>query len=211
MIKTDGLGRSLNTDALTVAGQVFKSQTELKACLQRMFASNGMGVAGAPLHAFLLDLIARHPEASDKIGCGVRAFQLGRNKLNPKGVHVTLHRTDGSSDDFSWKTCISGRKSTPHHDARAAMRTAVMSQTAAAKAKCCVQCQSTDGLEVDHVVPFAHIASKFEASHTLGPFKKIGMLTTLQDPAWANYHREHAVLQTLCKKCHNHKTFGTQP
>jgi 5-methylcytosine-specific restriction endonuclease McrA len=193
---------------IKVAGQVFKSQADMEARLKSMFASNGMGVAGAPLHAFLQALLARHPEADVKIGSGVRAFQLGRNKLNPKGVHITLHRTDGSSDDFSWKTCISGRKSTPHHDNRAAMRTAVMSQTASAKAKCCVQCQSTDGLEVDHVVPFADLASKFEASHTLGPFKRIGMLTTLQDPAWANFHREHAVLQTLCKTCHNIKTFG---
>src|ERR1700677_3446912 len=61
--------------------------------------------------AVLRDLICLHPERDTKIGCGISHFTV---------------RTDGTSTDFSYHTCIDGTKM--RQDIYAALRFAVWDQ-----------------------------------------------------------------------------------
>jgi hypothetical protein len=46
-----------------------------------------------------------HPEASTKVGCGIESFSVRTADYGTKCFWV--NRTDGSSDKFSYKSCIS--------------------------------------------------------------------------------------------------------
>jgi len=59
--------------------------------------------------ALLRELLACHPEASEKVGAGVDYFTLDTDAHFGRTRHFTVHRVDGKSTDFSYHTCIDGR------------------------------------------------------------------------------------------------------
>jgi len=75
---------------------------------------------------FLADLLQLHPEAPQKVGCGVRFFTVEQNE-GSRGFWLT--RTDGSMTDWSFLSCLT--PPTPETEARAGFRTAVRSQVSA--------------------------------------------------------------------------------
>ncbi|MGC4966293.1 DCL family protein [Streptomyces globisporus] len=54
----------------------------------------------------LRDLIELHPDAAEKIGCGIDAFVIDRPMLG-KHSGFKMVRTDGMEIDFSFLTCLS--------------------------------------------------------------------------------------------------------
>lgn len=58
--------------------------------------------------AFLRDLISIHPEAEQKIGCGIAGFTTQVDPIWRTTRHFVIIRTDGSMTDFSFHTCIAG-------------------------------------------------------------------------------------------------------
>lgn len=54
--------------------------------------------------AFLQQTLDRHPEAKEKIGCGVDSFFVRRADYGT--VCFWIKRTDGSVVRFSYKSCI---------------------------------------------------------------------------------------------------------
>lgn len=58
-------------------------------------------------HAFLEALVARHPEAEEKIGSGIAGFKVA---VNPDGTGNTrcfyVIHPDGSSTHFSFRSCL---------------------------------------------------------------------------------------------------------
>lgn len=76
-----------------------------------------------PDHSDLSALIVRHPEALAKIGSGIAGFTV------MKAIQGTrcfcLHRTDGSSTDFSLGSCITGKGPTRFQEVSASLRGAV--------------------------------------------------------------------------------------
>ncbi len=69
---------------------------------------DGVKIEG-PDEYFLHALLALHPEASDKIGSGIRHFTVETDPEFRRTRHFMVHRTDGSSTDFSFNACIDGR------------------------------------------------------------------------------------------------------
>lgn len=171
---------------------------------------------------FLAALLARHPDATQKIGPGVAYITLEPVPGYPSRGFI-VHRIDGSSTDFSWLDCIT----TPQHHTKVfkAMRVAVARQSIAFKQAeadtgqlQCAVCGSPcgwDDVHVDHLPPeFAALASAFATA--AGGYDKIplvpsadGMIGPLLDPAievvWVKYHQEQARLQILCIPCHKAK------
>lgn len=76
--------------------------------------------------AFLRDLIAIHPEAKQKIGCGISWFTSQIDPVWKTTRHFVIVRNDGSSTDFSFHTCIDG--SDHRKDVLHALRHAVSDQ-----------------------------------------------------------------------------------
>ncbi|MGW1468458.1 DCL family protein [Streptomyces sp. NPDC002308] len=56
-------------------------------------------------HALLRDLIDLHPDAGEKIGCGIEAFVIDR-PMRGKHSGFKIVRTDGTEIDFSFLSCL---------------------------------------------------------------------------------------------------------
>jgi hypothetical protein len=57
-------------------------------------------------HAFLMQLLMKHPSAAAKIGAGVEHFTVESAKGGTKCFYI--NRVDGSRDDFSFGKCLRG-------------------------------------------------------------------------------------------------------
>lgn len=68
-------------------------------------------------------LLERHPEVSDKLGIGVEQFRV-RNALYGTRCFEIV-RKDGSVTDFSFKSCIEGKRPTDLSEAITALRAEV--------------------------------------------------------------------------------------
>src|SRR3954469_25318524 len=58
--------------------------------------------------AFLEDLLSLHPEADQKFGNGITHFSVQADSVFGTTRHFVVHRKDGSSTDFSFKSCVEG-------------------------------------------------------------------------------------------------------
>lgn len=77
---------------------------------------------------FLRNLVALHPDAESKVGCGVDHFEVRRN-VNNDGFWIV--RTDESETDFSFIKCLYG--ASQEAKVQSAMRYAVLDQKLAAR------------------------------------------------------------------------------
>lgn len=114
---------------------------------------------------FLMELLKRHPYAENKIGCGVRSFEVVKTAYNNYGLYLT--RLDGSCTDFSWRECLKG---TPEDLAmKGAMRKSIEYQIKdyvrdhTHRGQICCLCNEREAEHVDHVPPntFEEIAQRF--------------------------------------------------
>lgn len=74
----------------------------LNAILQKYDVGDKVNAADTKV---LLDALAHHPEAKDKIGCGVSGFSVRSADFGTKCFWV--NRTDGTTEKFSHKACVS--------------------------------------------------------------------------------------------------------
>lgn len=116
---------------------------------------------------FLADLLQLHPQAPQKIGCGVQHFTVEQNE-GSRGFWLT--RTDGSRTDWSFPACL--KPPTPESEARAGFRTAIRPQVAAFRARfdaanthapqvCPItgELLTEANVHIDHETPFARCLS----------------------------------------------------
>ncbi|MFD6490703.1 DCL family protein [Streptomyces sp. NPDC060188] len=70
-------------------------------------AGQPQDVTDATHTAFLAALVARHPEADEKIGAGISGFKV---QVNPEGKGNTrcfyVIHPDGGSTHFSFRSCL---------------------------------------------------------------------------------------------------------
>lgn len=174
---------------------------------------------GAPIEGdddrFLRDLIALHPEAEAKIGCGVERFEVRGNEWN--GRTFWLIRHDGTATDFSFIKALSPPSA--FQDFAKACREAVVDQVIRFK---------TDALEgpgqvcpitgepitranahVDHSPPwtFDVLVRAFAEGRDLAaevePTRDGDLRTYFRDPAtreaFAGFHAERARLRIVSR------------
>ena len=72
----------------------------------------------------LFELIQRHPDASQKIGVGIKRFYRDRSPIHPSSC-FHLERVDGTTTDFSYTKCISSTSATLEQQFYEACRFAV--------------------------------------------------------------------------------------
>lgn len=169
------------------------------------------------------ELMQRHHNRAEKIGCGIASFEIGRSRWG--GFTLYIHRTDGSRVDVSWRHCCTGRAPTPRSCLLTAMRYAILCQTNATAhsqklvcAHCGMLTTRAMDCQVDHKNPaFATLADDFIAETTYRPTvfdddpdcHTCRFQQTVADQEfstqWKAYHADHAVLQVLCVDCHTRK------
>lgn len=165
---------------------------------------------------FLADLLQLHPQAPQKIGCGVRYFTVEQND-GSRGFWLT--RTDGSRTDWSFLACLTAP--TPETEARAGFRTAVRAQVVAFRARfdaanevaqqvCPItnEALTAANVHIDHEPPFADLLETFlqDVGLALGDVKVKptvdGSTTTeLADDGirlrWEEFHQRTARLRAV--------------
>lgn len=107
----------------------------------------------------LHDLIERHPDADQKIGCGIAQFKIGAGAYGGKCFHLV--RVDGSSTDFSYRKCVQGEPSRWVKVLQAA-RTAVADDIRCWRKEYFAKHPNPDGrrigeFDLDHVAPHTFV------------------------------------------------------
>lgn len=73
----------------------------LNAILQKYDAGDKVNSSDSKI---LMDALEHHPEAKEKIGCGISDFSVRSADFGTKCFWV--NRTDGSTEKFSHKACV---------------------------------------------------------------------------------------------------------
>ena len=170
---------------------------------------------------FFMDLINNHPNAKDKIGCGIKKIQIQKNSLNKNALETIIVRNDDSTIDFIWLKCSTSSSNSIFDNLKAAMRQYVSIDTQNFKKKSikkCVFCKCIEGdFHTDHHEPsFKKLVDDFlninpnhptnfddEPKTNIAIFKKDD-----KDYAdiWKEYHNNNANLQILCSDCNLRKS-----
>ena len=112
---------------IQIGARLFQTKTEAKKFARNILARSDDGEIITGLDdLFLRDLVALHHEAATKIGCGIAHFTAQRDPVWGNTRHFLIVRTDGSSTDVSFHTCIDG--SNARRDVFHALRHAVADQ-----------------------------------------------------------------------------------
>jgi hypothetical protein len=168
----------------------------------------------------LVALLEKHPEASDKIGSGVARFEVRGAVFGSRCFYVI--RTDGTETDFSYRSCLNGKRATPWREYLEACRTAVEDDMRQAKARHfarygdAVRCEETgnqvtsEEADVDHAPPITfEVIARFYARE-LGLKIDRNLVTAPADgqfqvrfrsaeiaEGFRAFHRRHAHLRIL--------------
>lgn len=213
-----------------VFGSKSVAKKHFSAMLNRYKAGQAVSDADA---AELECLLGSHPEAADKIGCGVAGFRVR------KAAHGTIcfevMRADGTSTDFSLGSCIDGRAS-PLQEAMRAMREEVQADIMQAKRDHFARHGDATGRIVcpvsgkrvtieeshaDHAPPhpFAVLAKLFLSARGIVPDRSTvtppadnQYVPRLTDRAlaeeWRKFHHEHAAIRVVAAP-ENRRTAAT--
>jgi hypothetical protein len=163
---------------------------------------------------FLLDLLRLHPEADQKIGCGVKSFEI---KRNGRSLGFWLTRTDGTTTDWSYLACLSP----PSRErlAMAALRSAIRDQVALCRDEAFagaeeIQCAVTgaritrESCHVDHDPPFIEVVDQWLNAEGMAlkdvriyPTTDGSTITEMADPrqllGWCSFHEQTANLRVV--------------
>lgn len=202
-------------------GSIAKTQNYVRTKLNQ----NELGAIHSDheLYKILFELLQKHPRKKQKIGCGLSHFDLRQN-CGTKGSEVHVIRIDNTSDDFSWRKCISGNFNEQKHDLESAMRNAIYTFTSGFKndtlcigSSLCGICKKVldtqSEIHVDHEDPLFHTLmknflrktnmkspTKFESESILNN-KKFRKEDQHFEKEWVSYHNSHAKLRLLCSHC----------
>jgi hypothetical protein len=92
---------------LTIGSLHFAKKGDASAFLQAMLQRYDVGdKVGAADEQVLRDTLALHPEAEAKVGCGITHFSVRSADFGTKCFWI--NRPDGTTEKFSYKTCITG-------------------------------------------------------------------------------------------------------
>lgn len=204
-----------------VSGMAFETQIVLARYTRAMIARyEDGGELDASDHDFILELLAGHPFATQKMGHGVRAFTVERDSRFHQTRHLVLHRHDGSTTDFSYLKCIG--IGGPRQYALRALRDAVASQILTFRSRAfagsigatCAVHGDTIGIRsahVDHCPPNTFIALALEWMARegldldrirLAPPRDGEIGLRLEDESvlvsWRQFHAARAELRITC-------------
>lgn len=186
------------------------------------------GMIAEPHAAQLHWLLDRHPEAAEKRGAGVAGFRVGKAMGGTDCFWVI--RVDGTTTDFSFPTCVDGKRPAAAKEMLQAMRAEVEESVMAFRRQFFQEHGDRDGrvpcaisgvpilpaeCDVDHVPPttFHSLATAFltergivpDRHHVTAPADNqyVPRLVDLALAAdWRAYHDARAVLRILEKSVH---------
>lgn len=161
--------------------QMFPTKQAITDAIRTMLATYEPDTIVRPAdEAVLLDLLAHHPRAYEKIGVGIKRIRVRVNPTSPTTRMFWLERLDGTAEDFSYIKCL--RPVSLWERVTRALRLAISPQIVERKTRVFggrdrIQCPVTDQrcaweeMHVDHRPPltFVRLAEDFLIKEWLFP------------------------------------------
>jgi len=206
---------------ITIGQYDFKTKKAAKDYIRDLrdrYPVDGVEITGCD-ELFLHDILALHPEASDKIGSGINNFTVETDPEFRRTRHFMIHRADGSCTDFSFNACIDGRND--RADRLESLRRAVEDQivsfrddafSGSTQVICPIDGSTLtpNTCHVDHVSPstFIVLAERWLASEGITIFDVCitppadnqvvaNMIDADQIISWETFHRSEATLRVV--------------
>lgn len=159
-----------------------------------------------------MELFNNHPEKETKLK-NVVDLTIVKNKRNSKYYEINVIREDGSTEDISYNCCINQRPK--NHNLNMALRYTIEPQIEEFKFNnnnnvFCSFCGDTNNIQVDHITTFKDLTNDFLNNRNDIPVKfddspyNSAMFSSNDkkiEEEWYKYHKEHAILRYLCRKC----------
>ena len=208
---------------VVVDGIEYPSKEELRREVKRrlsLLVTEREVMEGHKSFGFLLDLVKRHPKYEEKTRGGILGFYVGVNPWSP-GYTLDIIGFYGKKVDISWRTCITGKDTTPMANLLDAMREAITAQVFSFRdtiiypyscPKCGQPVSCIEEINVHHLTPFRKLADDFLSSTCLpspttfddGKNNRACFKGKDKDFAddWRMYHEWTAELEALCALCH---------
>lgn len=207
---------------IQIGPRLFATKTEAKNFSRDIIARYAEGeiISGVD-DLFLRDLVAIHPEAARKIGCGIAHFTTALDPVWRNSRHFVIVRTDRTDTDVSFHICIDG--SNDRRDVFHAFRRAVADQVIDFQRRSFENNQrplcpytgvmlTVANAHVDHAPPetFFTLANRWmkENSLTVADVPLVEnadnqwvrrMLDGVQEESWSKYHRANARLRIISR------------
>lgn len=145
----------------------FPKQGEATAFFKAMLARYADGdFLSSDDEDILYELLQRHPDADQKIGLGVQAFFRNKSPDHPTSCFHVL-RIDGSTTDFGYPACVTGRAPSLGHAFYEACRRSVVIELMDQKQRLFdmspngIPCVRTGELTTIHTSEYRHTEPRF--------------------------------------------------
>lgn len=186
---------------------------------QKILASHSAGsILDDEEYEDIAALLLNHPSAKQKIGSGIKSITVNSDQFGTKCFHV--NRTDGTSDNFSYKKCVNGESSPITNFSQACrksvevdiikLRDELFSSGKPVKCQESGQLLSLDQAHIDHRQPntFSMIVERFIEIEGIdvndveyisqGVYGRALKDSTIS-MKFRNYHKEKAKLRVVAK------------
>ena len=203
---------------LQIGSLKFRSKKEAGEWFGEILRSNPAGAQCKP-HGMqdMVELIKRHPNADEKIGCGIERFEIRENPVFKNQKSFYLVRKDGTETDFSFRVCVSGKSGSVWSRFCSAARHAIRDQIIVFKTsqflgvdevKCSITGEIVEwnSCHVDHVITFDEILRKFVSEKQIEVCEQLlskssdgDILDSIASDElkqdWQSFHKNNAVLR----------------
>lgn len=199
---------------------MFTTKAALKDYTRNLMKAIGPRIVDDPAQKkFFDDLVARHPNATVKIGMGISHYEITRNPLTPEYFQLNLIRIDGSRSDISYVKCVTGNPASCGTKLRSALREAVFVQIESFRQdalRLSANCRRCGDLiegrgHVDHelffedlVLEFLTLYPNYPKDFDDDPVNHKAIFRTEDSDfreGWKVFHENRSVLVLTCASC----------
>jgi len=199
---------------IDIGDEHFKTQGALTKRVQDIISKIGLcssvKTKSISDYNFFIELFREHPDYPHKT-YNISDISIVKNKKG-QGFGLYIIKNDGTTDDISWKDCISGHKKNLF---KVALRVSVEEQTDSFRktsSNICALCKISVGpFHVDHENHFEEVVYGFlqttkrvqptEFKNTDDNRKSFIAADKEYEDEWKEYHMKEARLRILCAPC----------
>lgn len=200
---------------VTFGSLTFSSQIKAKDYIRTLLHSIGYTTSvkdNTNTFNLLQDIVNNHP--NKLYSKDIIDFEIGKDLLSGGYTLSIVKSTETIC--ISWYKCVTGKQPTLKQELNGALRQSISYQIWDFKKSAkqiCELCSAIDILHVDHIVHFEKLVQDFHSENNFplptefievddGTYRRGFTINDKKyEDAWTNYHKRHATLRILCKKC----------
>lgn len=199
----------------------FKTKKDALEFTRTLFRSSvGTHKVGSDIYNYCRSLLIQHPNKNDHSPINIAYFKINK-QLNSDSYALTSVYFDGSTDQFSWVSCINGARKydSVYRTLRDEIKVFVKKYKKSLNWQVsCANCSGVfkrEDIQVDHKdIPFKTIATDFQLETPLTDsdcsfnekYKRHFFVDEKIRHKWQKFHNIKATYQPLCRSCNVKKS-----